>query len=210
MVITFSSRLASFLLAFLAVTLLHAQAPRLVPVSPGWARNQINAVIFRRNSLTSFGNTQYIAFYNEQSQVVLAKRKIGTASWDIQPTQYKGDTKDAHKSISISVDGQGFLHMVWNQHDSPLQYCRGVKPGSLELASTTPMINDKESRVTYPEFYNLPGGDLLFLYRDGSSGRGNLILNRYHTKSQVWTRLQDNLIDGENTRSAYWQAGAGR
>jgi hypothetical protein len=36
--------------------------------------------------------------------------------------------------------------------------------------------------VTYPEFYNLPGGDLLFLYRDGSSGMGNLVLARYHVR----------------------------
>jgi hypothetical protein len=34
------------------------------------------------------------------------------------------------------------------------------------------------NRVTYPEFHALPGGDLLFLYRDGGSGGGNLAMNR--------------------------------
>jgi hypothetical protein len=67
------------------------------------------------------------------------------------------------------------------------------------------MKNDREKRVTYPEFYNLPDGDLLFMYRDGSSGRGNLVLNRYHTRTRTWIRLQDKLIDGEDIRSAYWQ-----
>ncbi|HEY4112050.1 M20/M25/M40 family metallo-hydrolase, partial [Puia sp.] len=49
-------------------------------------------------------------------------------------------------------------------------------------------------------------GDLLFLYRDGASGNGNLILDRYDTKTGTWTRMQDKLIDGEGKRNAYWQA----
>lgn len=177
-----------------------------LPIAEGWARNQINAVIFRRNSITSHGDTQYVSFYDDATKVVLAKRKLETHIWEIRKTQYVGDVRDAHKTISMAVDGAGYLHMVWNQHDSPLQYCRTSSPGSLDLTSQMPMLSDKESRVTYPEFYNLPGGDLLFLYRDGSSGSGNLIVNRFDVKSRKWYRLQNNLIDGENTRSAYWQA----
>ena len=67
------------------------------------------------------------------------------------------------------------------------------------------MTGRREDRVTYPEFYNMPDGDLLFLYRDGTSGSGNLVLNRYDVRSKQWTRLQDNLIDGEGDRSAYPQ-----
>jgi len=179
---------------------------RLVPVAEGWAKNQINTVIFRRNSIVSHGDEQYIAFYDAGGKVILAKRKLGTGDWKIHPTQYSGDVKDAHKSISIAIDGAGYLHMVWNQHDSTLEYCRSTSPSSLELTLQLPMLNDRENRVTYPEFYNLPGGDLLFLYRDGSSGRGNLVINRYQVKTRRWSRLQNKLIDGEDTRSAYWQA----
>ena len=39
----------------------------------------------------------------------------------------------------------------------------------------------------------------------GSSGRGNLVMNRYSLKEHKWTRVQDILIDGENKRNAYWQ-----
>src|SRR3982751_5198163 len=99
-----------------------AQNPKLIPISKGWAKNQINAVIFRRNSITSYGNTQLVAFYDDASNVVLAKRRLGQTNWEIRKTQYTGDTRDAHKSISIAIDGAGFLHMVWNQHDSALQY----------------------------------------------------------------------------------------
>src|SRR5215207_113704 len=178
---------------------------RLVRVGEGWARNQVNAVIFRRNSVVSRGRWQYVAFYDAEMRMVLAKRRLGTTQWELRRTPYAGDASDAHRSISIAVDGAGFLHVVWNQHDSPLQYCRGTRPGSLELSAQTPMLGETEGRVTYPEFYKLPGGGLLFLYRDGASGGGNLVLNRYDVKAKRWTRLQDNLIGGEGVRNAYWQ-----
>ncbi len=179
---------------------------RLVRVGEGWAKNQVNAVIFRRNAVVSRGRWQYVAFYDAEMRVVLAKRRLGETRWEVRRTQYTGDARDAHRSISIAVDGAGFLHVVWNQHDSPLQYCRGLRPGSLELSARMSMVGEKEGRVTYPEFYNLPGGDLLFAYRDGASGGGNLVLNRYDPKAGRWARLQDRLIDGEGERNAYWQA----
>jgi hypothetical protein len=176
------------------------------PVGAGWAKNQINTVIFRRNSIVSHGDEQYVAFYDSEGNAILAKRKLRTPVWKIQRTQYVGDVKDAHKSISIVIDGTGYLHMVWNQHDSALQYCRSIGPNSLNLTPQLPMLNDRENRVTYPEFYNLANGDLLFLYRDGSSGRGNLVINRYYVKTRKWSRVQNKLIDGEDIRGAYWQA----
>lgn len=195
---------------FLTGTFIEARQParpevRLVPVAEGWAANQVNAVIFRRNSLTTHGGTQYTAFYDADARVVLAKRKLGTTRWEVRRTAHTGDARDAHKSISIAVDGEGFLHVAWNLHDTPLQYCRSLRPSALELARETPMLGDREGRATYPEFYNLPGGDLLFAYRDGASGSGNLILNRYDAKARRWSRLQQNLVSGEGRRNAYWQ-----
>lgn len=179
--------------------------PHLIPISKGWARNSINTVIFRRNSITTHGNAQYVAFYDDQSNVVLVQRRLGTDHWKIYKTPYQGNTKDAHNSISIAVDGDGFLHMAWNHHATSLQYCRSLSPGSLELTQKMPMIGVKEDRVTYPEFYNLPNGNLLFLYRDGVSGNGNLIMNHYDVKAKKWTRVQDGFISGEGERNAYWQ-----
>src|SRR5215204_2795305 len=87
---------------------------RMIPVAMGWAKNQVNAVIFRKNSVTSFGKNQYVAFYDADSMVVAAKRKLGSTNWQIQKTQFSGNTADAHNSISLAVDGRGFLHLAWN------------------------------------------------------------------------------------------------
>ncbi len=177
--------------------------PRIVPVTTGWAKNSVNATIFRTNSVTTHADTQYIAFYSEDSHVVLAKRKLAATKWRIRKTRYKGNTKDAHNGISIAVDGSGILHMSWDHHCDPLNYCRSVAPGSLELTDKMPMTGQNENKVTYPEFYNLPDGDLLFLYRDGGSGNGNTMLNRYDVKTQKWSAVQHPLIDGQGRRNAY-------
>jgi hypothetical protein len=179
---------------------------KLVDVGEGWARNSVNAVVFRKNSLVSHGETQYIAYYDKDGWVMLGKRKLGTTHWQLERTRYRGNAADAHNSISIMVDGDGYLHMAWDHHNHSLRYARSVSPGSLELGEKLPMVGTDEKSVSYPEFYRLPDGDLLFFYRDGGSGRGNLVVNRYHSARAAWTRLHTNLISGEGQRNAYWQA----
>ncbi|MEI6950748.1 BNR repeat-containing protein [Paraflavisolibacter sp. H34] len=177
----------------------------IVAVDSGWAANSVNAVVFRKNSLVSFGDTQFISFYNSGRYLVLGKRKLGTTSWQLQQTPYRGNTADAHNTISMMVDDEGYLHLSWDHHNNPLRYARSVAPGSLQLGEKMPMTGRQETKVSYPEFYKVPGG-LLFLYRDGGSGQGNLVVNRYDTKTKAWTQLHSNLVDGEGRRNAYWQA----
>src|SRR5688572_9326436 len=177
-----------------------------IQVGLGWAKNSVNTVVFRKNSLCSFGNTQFISYYNEEGFVVLGKRRLTSDKWELKVTQWKGNVADAHNSISIIADADGYLHMAWNHHGNELHYTKSVAPGSLEMMGEIPMTGLQEQTVTYPEFYLLRTGELLFLYRDGQSGRGNLVINRYNTKDKKWIQLHGNLIDGENKRNAYWQA----
>ena len=177
----------------------------IIPAGEAWAKNSVNTVIFRRNSLVTHKDTQYIAYYDEQQNVVLGKRNINSKDWELKVTPYKGDAKDAHKSISIMIDGDGYLHMSWGLHGGPFNYCKSVSPGSLELTPKMSMTGFKEKAVTYPEFYLLANGNLLFLYRDGGSGNGSLMLNSYDIKTKKWSTIQDGWINGEGERSPYWQ-----
>ena len=174
-------------------------------ISQGWADNSINTVVFRKNSLVTFNGVQYAAYYNGGQYVMLAKRLTGATKWQTLQTAFKGDATDAHKSISIMVDGNGYLHLAWGQHNNSLNYAKSVEPGSLTMTDKLTMTGKKEAKLSYPEFYKLPDGDLLFLYRDGGSGNGNLMLNRYSVKQKQWTQVQDGMIDGEGKRNAYWQ-----
>lgn len=174
-------------------------------IGKGWARTAVNATVYRKNSVVSDEQYQYVAYYDAESRVILAQRELGTDNWTIKATQYTGNTADAHNGISIMVDGAGYLHMSWDHHVHDLRYCRSVEPHSLDMTAKLPMTHKKEDKVTYPEFYRLSDGNLLFFYRDGSSGKGDLILNYYDYQTQEWSQVQDNLIDGEGERNAYWQ-----
>jgi hypothetical protein len=176
----------------------------------GWSNNSVNTVIFRNSALTSFKNWQFTAYYNPDGKMVLAKRKLNSNSWQTQITPYSGNVKDAHNSISIAIDTDGFLHVSWDQHDTRLRYAKSKTPFGLELGNEQSMTGNDEDKVTYPEFHNLPNGKLLFCYRSGASGRGNMILKSYDVKAKQWTSVQNNLLDGEKQRSAYWQMCVGK
>ena len=182
------------------------QAQKLVPVGEGWSNNSVNVTVFRKNSLVTHNNIQFIAYYDPEGFVTLGKRNVGTENWEINKTQYKGNVADAHNSISIMVDRDGFLHMSWDHHGHPLRYAKSKAPYSLELTDMLSMTGSLETNVTYPEFFKMPDGSLIYMYRDGQSGRGNLVLNSYNVDTQKWTQLQKNLIDGQGKRNAYWQA----
>lgn len=178
----------------------------VVPVDSGWAANSINTTVFRKNSLVSQGDDQYIAFYNKDGYVMLGKRKLNATKWEINQTSYKGNIADAHNIISIMADNDGYLHIAWDHHNNKLHYARSKSPGSLQLSEQMSMTGKAENRISYPEFYKMPDGNLLFFYRDGGSGNGNLVINKYNLQSKTWATLQSNLIDGEGKRNAYWQA----
>ncbi|WP_335340916.1 BNR repeat-containing protein [Hymenobacter sedentarius] len=172
----------------------------------GWARNNVNGAVFRKNSVVTHKREQFTAYYDSLGYVVLAKRHLPAGPWQVQRTQYQGNVKDAHNVISLMVDGAGYVHLSFDHHNNPLHYCRSKVPGSLDMGELQPMTGQQEQKVSYPEFHRFPNGDLLFMYRDGGSGNGNLVLNRYRPKTRQWRRLHDVLIDGEGQRNAYWQA----
>lgn len=178
----------------------------LVFVDSGWARNTINTVIFRKNAIVSGAGFQFVAFYDAAGWVTLAKRSLRSTVWEIRKTSFRGNVKDAHNTISIMLDGDGYLHISWDHHNNKLHYTKSVAPYSLELMAPMVMTGVAENSVSYPEFHRMPNGDLLFLYRDGASGRGNLVIDRYDLKKRQWVQLHKNLIDGEGKQSAYWQA----
>jgi rhamnogalacturonyl hydrolase YesR len=177
---------------------------RVIPIAgDGFAGTSVNMVAGLQHSLFTHLGTQYAAFYAADATLVLARRPLGSDHWETHRTQYTGRVADAHNSPALVIDGTGVLHVAWDHHGNALNYARSTAPGSLELGPRSPMLDRDESSVTYPAFVRLRDGDLLFFYRDGRSGRGNLVLNRYTPATSAWTRVHDKLIDGEGARNAY-------
>lgn len=200
-----------FLLIVLSICLSSCSTLKITQSSIGtaWSNNSVNTVIFRNKAITSSKNYQFTAYYNNDGKVVIARRKLPSGPWETNTTQYSGNVKDAHNSISIIIDNDGYLHISWDHHDTKLRYAKSTTPFGLELTQELSMTGQQEERVTYPEFHNLPNGNLLFCYRSGKSGRGNMVINTYDSKQKTWKQLQNNLLNGEEQRSAYWQMTVG-
>ena len=51
----------------------NSSAQKIMNVADGWAKNSVNTVVFRKNAITSFNGIQFVSFYDEESNVVIAK-----------------------------------------------------------------------------------------------------------------------------------------
>jgi hypothetical protein len=175
-----------------------------------WAGNTVNTAIFRHHGVLSRGRYQFCAFYLDQTRMRVVRRRLGDDRIDIHDIEGLYALADAHHSISLGIDPQGFLHLAWACHSSPIHYRRSERPFEISAWSAEMALSGRhESRVTYPTFL-IPrdGGPLLFLYRDGRSGDGTARLKRYVEHQRTWTDLPNPVLTGSGhhpwTSSPYW------
>ena len=58
---------------------------------------------------------QYISYYDADGYLTVGKRVLGTTEWTLHNrSQYKGNVADAHNVISMMVDGDGYLHLLFD------------------------------------------------------------------------------------------------
>lgn len=154
-------------------------------------------------SLLTHGQRQYVAYYDAGHQMTVGVRTLGRRQWQL----IKLDSKvgwDSHNGITMTVDGNGDLHLSGNMHCVPLVYFRTDTPGDITTLKRLPMTGENEGRCTYPHFLRDAKGRLVFHYRDGGSGNGRRFYNVYDLKSRTWARLFDTpLFEGQGKRNAY-------
>ena len=167
-------------------------------VSPVWAGHPVGFFLLTK------GNRQYVVFYDQERRMTLAARNLDSKKWHY----HRLDSTlgwDSHNYITMVVDADGYIHLSGNMHVDPLVYFRTTRPYDARTFKKVPeMIGRQEDRCTYPKFIKGPNEELIFTYRDGSSGRGNQIYNIYDLKTRTWRRLLDTpLVDGQGKMNAY-------
>lgn len=177
-----------------------------IPLSLAYSSSQINAAIYRVNSITSDEKYQVASYYDGNGKVVLAKRTLDSDTFEIVTTEYTGIVTDNHNIIAVAIDGDGYIHLTYDHHNGRLKYRVSKYPYKLEFGELQYMVDSlEEQRITYPEFHRKRNGNLIFVYRNGRSGNGDMIMNEYFVKEKKWERKSSKLIDGEESRNAYWQ-----
>ena len=160
----------------------------------------INVVSFIRHNVTTVGNQQFVAFYGRHqydpaaainNRIWIARRTLGSSHWEVfrHPTFTANNITDGHDVVCFAIDGDGCLHMSWGMHADAFHYACSTGP----VTGTDPItfgpdgtMTGNENTVTYPQFYNLPGGDLLYHFREGGSGAGDQYLNHWDNATRTW------------------------
>jgi hypothetical protein len=170
-------------------------------VTLAWSSTTVN---YQGAALITRKGWQFIGFYDADRYMVLGKRRINETTWEFEKTEYRGNTYDSHNAIYMMLDGDDILHVAFDHHANPLHYVKADEPLSIKVGKEIPMIGKNEKRVSYPNFFLLPNGNMLCVYRDGSSGNGRYVFNHYNTKKKEWTRLHNGFLSGENRRGVYY------
>ncbi len=188
-------------LAILACPAVKA-APEVVEsldIAPVWSAHPVDFC------LLTHAPHQFVAYYDDKRQLTVAQRRLQEKTWTF--TKLPVTTGwDSHNYLTMTLDDEGYIHLSGDMHCVPLNYFRSEKPFDASTLVRIPsMVGDQEQRTTYPKFLRGPEGKLIFMYRDGSSGDGNQIINQYDLKTKTWKRMLEHpLTDGEGQRNAYF------
>lgn len=169
--------------------------------------------------LRTVGERQYVAYYDAERRMTVATRRLDESEWQKAfivsarpdaPGYRDAVTStrlgwDSHNSVTLAADADGYLHLSGNMHVNALTYFRSEKPWDItSFVQHFAMTGENEDRCTYPRFLTDRAGDLIFHYRDGSSGNGSEIYNRWGRATGRWVRLLDRpLTDGQGLMNAY-------
>jgi len=161
--------------------------------------NAINGQAFQQDAVASHKDRQYVAYYDANRRLCLARRRLPAGKWQIirfDDYEFKGD--DAHNTVSLGIcPRDGTIHLAFDQHNQLLHY-RVARKGAAadpetvvwEAAVFGPIASELEKgkpiRMTYPRFWQTPDGGLQFGYRQGGSGNGDRMLVDYDASAGTW------------------------
>lgn len=173
---------------------------KILEIEPVWAGHSVGF------SLVTHGDKQFAAYFDANRQLSVAERSLASSDWKITKLDSKLEW-DSHNYLTLAIDREGYLHLSGNMHVVPLVYFRSERP--LDVTSLKPihqMTGTRETKTTYPRFYRGLNNELIFSYRDGSSGEGDTLFNVYDEKTRTWSRLYESpLFNGKGKMSAYFQ-----
>jgi uncharacterized repeat protein (TIGR02059 family) len=197
----------------------------LLLASDAYGDSAVNCLLPRGSSpaLDSVSGDQFFAYHaTNLPSLTSGKLVVGKISpTDIVTTHNSGittDAQDSHNFASLAIDGDSDLLISADLHGDPLNFHR-LTGGSIVMSAwDIPPIESgatDENSTTYPFFLPLANGDVLFFFRDGSSGEGNLLLKKWKHATNTLVTVQGLVVDGEAIESfyphnPYWDEARGR
>ncbi|KAF4496205.1 hypothetical protein FAGAP_7636 [Fusarium agapanthi] len=97
-----------------------------------------------------------------------------------------------HNTPSISVDGDGYVHVFTSMHNEPWKYFRSSQPYSSTLVNASSDMPDQSVLITYPVIKRDADGNLWLIVRGQASGDGSArggYFYKYTTSNKKWARI---------------------
>jgi hypothetical protein len=160
----------------------------------------VNNNAFQKNGLLTYKGHQYAAWYTADRSAVVARRALGSATWQTVKLPHKLKYDDSHNVISMGVSRiDGRLHLNMDSHSDGFFYVKSAA-GLLDDPSGRAWAGSQfgavqttldgltlTSQFTYPQFIATPEGRLQLSYRVAVSGNGRNALAEYD--GTRWTAL---------------------
>lgn len=174
-----------------------------------------------QSKVITYGDYQYALFYADDLRLTLSRRNLQTD--DVQLVTFPEKLSrpdDTHNNSVLGISAaDGRLHLAYDHHGQPLHYRSSVAgllttpPATITTAhfnAQGPLVDGGplEQAVTYPRFVNDPHGNLMLIYRHGSSGNGTTYIHRYDAAASTWSR--DGALFSPNGVYPDWENSADR
>jgi hypothetical protein len=96
---------------------------------------------------------------------------------------------DQHNACSIALDNNGFVHLSYDEHVTPLHYYKSVNPNDAS-SFTGPLSmlgGANETSITFALFFTNPvSGELYFTFQIGGGAYGQQAFYHYNTGTSSW------------------------
>lgn len=160
--------------------------------------------------LVTYDGRQYYAYWTHEGKLVVAARDLPDGEWTQNHTDVDIGQLNGHWTPAVGVGPDGHVFVCYNTRGSPPTWRRSTNPA--DVTSFGPerdgMTGQNEYDANYPTFTRLDDGTLLFSYRQGWSGDGDWMINRWDGDAGEWEPLQHPLIsrhfEGETYNAYPW------
>ncbi len=167
-----------------------------------------NGVAFATDTLWTYDEMQFALWIDGDGSPIVGRRQGPDGDWRtadlgaLEGNPLGAPTEqDTHNVYTLAVDERGIVHVAGNMHTTALRYVRSREPLAIDDWVAAGMVGSEEASVSYPAFVRSPTGGLLFFYRDGVAGHGDVVLNRLEARTGEWQRVAT-LVDGRSSRES--------
>jgi hypothetical protein len=117
------------------------------------------------------GVPTYVATYDRKTKTVGKPALVG----------HGAPANDIHNTPSITMDSQGYLHVLAGTHGQPFPYARSLKPNDAHSGWTEPVPAGKDMSQTYIGLVCGPDDTLHLVYRLWQTGKAPFPTSQYAT-----------------------------